>query len=282
MTLYISDLDGTLLNSRAELSDVSRDLLREMLGDGLLFTVASARSVSSIRQMLEGLALNLPVIEFNGAFISDLESGRHQIVNAIDPVITPELFQLMSQNGCVPYISTFNGVEDCLYYPDPTNLGMRWYYQDRKSNADPRLRKSENISASLKEHVVCFTAIGEQHKLAELAGRISEIYGNQLELHLIENHYSPGWYWLTAHDYRATKDQAIQELRGAFGLGEKELIVFGDQINDLKMFEIAKEAVAVKNAVPDLKKRATRVIGHNDHDSVAKYIYEHRRNSGRA
>src|SRR5690554_6856541 len=85
MTLYISDLDGTLLNGQAELSPVSRNLLKEMIADGLCFTVASARSVYSISQMLKGLSLNLPVIEFNGAFISDLETGRHDIVNAIDP-----------------------------------------------------------------------------------------------------------------------------------------------------------------------------------------------------
>jgi len=281
MTLYISDLDGTLLNGQAELSTVSRDLLREMIGDGLCFTVASARSVSSIRQLLEGLVLNLPVIEFNGAFISDLESGRHEIINAIDPAIAPELYQLMSRSGCVPYISTFNGKEDCLYYPAPMNDGIRWYYQDRKSKADSRLRKSENLAVSLKEQVVCFTGIGTEYELTELAGKISEEYRDQLELHLFENRYSPGWYWLTAHDHRASKDQAIHVLKNAYGLNDKELVVFGDQINDLKMFSIANEAVAVENALPDLKKRATKVIGANDHDSVAKYICEHRQRSAR-
>ena len=68
-TVYISDLDGTLLRNDATLSDYARDRLSQMIRSGLQFTVASARSVVSIRQMLHGLELPLPVIEFNGAFV---------------------------------------------------------------------------------------------------------------------------------------------------------------------------------------------------------------------
>jgi len=82
-TLYISDLDGTLLNNSAELSAYSKTTLQAMLADGLIFTVASARSVVAMQQMMAGLTLPLPVIEFNGAFISDLATGRHEVVNNI-------------------------------------------------------------------------------------------------------------------------------------------------------------------------------------------------------
>ncbi len=65
-TLYISDLDGTLLGDDAELSPLTLATLHDLLLDGLLFTVASARSSASIRRVLRGLPLRLPVIEFNG------------------------------------------------------------------------------------------------------------------------------------------------------------------------------------------------------------------------
>jgi len=77
MTLYISDLDGTLLNNKPELSLFSRERLQALIADGLHFTVASARSVNSIRSLLGELKLTLPVISFNGAYISDLASGEH-------------------------------------------------------------------------------------------------------------------------------------------------------------------------------------------------------------
>ena len=74
--LYISDLDGTLLQGDATLSPYSRQLLNSLLQEGLPFTVASARSIVSMQPILKDVALSLPVIEFNGAFISDLATGR--------------------------------------------------------------------------------------------------------------------------------------------------------------------------------------------------------------
>ncbi|MCB1670780.1 MAG: HAD family hydrolase [Gammaproteobacteria bacterium] len=276
MTLYVSDLDGTLLNSNAELSKFSKDLLNELLSDGMTFTVASARSISSIRQMLEGLALSLPVIEFNGAFISDLQSGRHEFINAIDSALAPELYQVMSARGCGPFVSTYNGIEDCLYHPEPHNGGSHWYYQDRKSRSDPRLRRLEDPGISLNEQVVCLTSIARKEELMDLACHLADEFGSQVEIHLIENHYSPGWHWLTVHDRKATKDQAIHSLRDSLGLSSNELVVFGDQLNDLKMFSIADLSIAVDNAVTELKEAATSIIGRNDHDSVARFIAEHR------
>ena len=82
---YISDLDGTLLRSDASLSSYSKSCLNEMIADGLQFTVASARSVVSMRHILDGLEISLPIIEFNGAFISDLKTGYHEVINWSDP-----------------------------------------------------------------------------------------------------------------------------------------------------------------------------------------------------
>ena len=70
-SVYVSDLDGTLLRDDAVLSSFSRGTLSEMLDAHLLFTVASARSVTSIRKVLAGLEFHLPVIEYNGSYITD-------------------------------------------------------------------------------------------------------------------------------------------------------------------------------------------------------------------
>ncbi len=84
MPLYISDLDGTLLRDNASLSDYARTSLSRMLHAGLPFTVASARSIVAIRSILEGLPLRLPVVEFNGAFISDFATGAHRCIHSYD------------------------------------------------------------------------------------------------------------------------------------------------------------------------------------------------------
>ena len=98
-SLYISDLDGTLLRSDATLSPYSRTGLQRLLQEGIAFTVASARSAVSMRPILDGITLTLPIIEFNGAFLSDLATGRHLLVNSIEPAIADNLYQLIRHAG---------------------------------------------------------------------------------------------------------------------------------------------------------------------------------------
>lgn len=79
--------------------------------------------------------------------------------------------------------------------------------------------------------------------------------------------------WLEIMPLEASKSHAIAQLKKQ--LGCERLVVFGDGKNDMDMFELADEAYAVENAVPELKAIATAVIGSNDSDGVARWLAEH-------
>ncbi|MDQ1251431.1 MAG: hypothetical protein QG646_510 [Euryarchaeota archaeon] len=276
--IYISDLDGTLLQNNATLSDFAIDTLIRLLTEDLNFTIATARSVISVQQILKYLPLKLPIIEFNGAFISDFETGRHEIINDISGDIKEEIFEHILQYNLTPFISSFNGNEDCLHYEQVINEGMEWYLKSRTSGNDKRLRKSV-LRKTLAENVVCFIVVDKLDNLLELTNLLQEKYTKHIEVHLIENQYSPGWYWLTIHDCKATKDQAISIILKKYGLRLNDLTVFGDNANDVKMFKLSRHSIAVSNAKPELKKYATRIIGTNEEDSVVKYIMDKHKGS---
>jgi 5-amino-6-(5-phospho-D-ribitylamino)uracil phosphatase len=269
--LYVSDLDGTLLNKSGKLGPLSRELLSIMLSNGLQFTVASARSVHSISQMLEGLELPLPVIEFNGAFISEL-NGRHIVINSLNEAVKHGVYLEIQRAGFLPFISTYDGERDNLYHSDITNEGMRWYYEDRIAMRDPRLRPPRRLEDILDEQVICFTTIDREEALRPLEERLRLLYGDTIKLHLFRHLYCPGWSWLTVHDARACKAKALKTLMNSKGIDATELTVFGDDINDIEMFELAGRAVAVSNALDEVKRRADVMIGSNEEDSVARFI----------
>lgn len=270
--LYVSDLDGTLLRSDATLSEFSRAHLARLLDDGLAFTVASARSVVSMQLLLRGLPLRLPVIELNGALVSDLHSGKHLVVHAVRDDLVRDLYALVQRHGHTPFISSVDGRSDYLSYAAVAHEGMRWYVEDRKAARDERLRFVDDLTACFDQEVVAVTLVDRRHVVEEMAAAVTERFPGAFALNLFENGYSPGWFWLTIHDPRATKDQAIAELLGTLGLEPRDLVVFGDHWNDLPMFRLAHTAVAVANADPEVKKHASAVIGPNDSDSVVRYI----------
>ncbi|MDE2888901.1 MAG: HAD hydrolase family protein [Gemmatimonadota bacterium] len=271
-SLFISDLDGTLLDSATTLSRYSRDTLNTLIDQGLLFTVASARSIASMRHVLAGLRLCLPVVEVNGAFVSDLAVGRHYVVHELHRDILPGLWQLIARSGHMPFISTYDGNADRCYYRDITNGGMAWYVRNRKLNQDPRMRYLHDLERGLEEQVVSLRVIGTGPEMEKLADEMSQPFAGRIQTQCFENLPSPGWHWLTIQDAGATKEAGIRYVQRMKGLEDRRLVVFGDEKNDLGMFKLADEALAVANALPDLKERATGIIDSNEEDGVAKYI----------
>ena len=76
-TLYISDLDGTLLRSDASLSAYTYRTLNALTDKGVLFTYATARSLRTARAVTEGLTTPIPLILNNGTFVLDTATGKH-------------------------------------------------------------------------------------------------------------------------------------------------------------------------------------------------------------
>lgn len=72
-TLYISDLDGTLLNKSAKVSDFTENAVNNLIEKGMQFSYATARSLSSASVITAKLNINMPVIVYNGAFIKNPE-----------------------------------------------------------------------------------------------------------------------------------------------------------------------------------------------------------------
>lgn len=75
--LFVSDLDGTLLNSKAELSDVTTDIINKGIQQGLEFTISTARTPATALKIIEGLNLKLPIMMMNGVLIYDMEQKKY-------------------------------------------------------------------------------------------------------------------------------------------------------------------------------------------------------------
>ena len=92
-TLFVSDLDGTLLRSDGILGNETAEAVNRLVSRGVKFTFATARSYHTAMQAVSALKLELPVILHNGVFMSDFKSGKYIRKNLLpDPVRVRDVF----------------------------------------------------------------------------------------------------------------------------------------------------------------------------------------------
>ncbi len=267
-TLYVTDLDGTLLNTKDRISEYSKKVINELIDEGMHFTYATARSLTSASVVAEGLRVQMPVIVYNGAFILNAAT-REVIVSSEFKVEEKQFIKDLLHNYQVrPLVYAFiEGIEKVSWIPEYENEGIRYYLNNREG--DKRFRAVEEIEALYEGEVFYFTCIGEKEELLPIYEALKE-HPNyncvfQQELYREE-------YWCEIMPKKATKANAIKALKELFQYDR--VIAFGDAINDIPMFEIADESYAVDNAVPGLKKLATGIIARNEEDGVAKRLKE--------
>lgn len=276
--VYVSDLDGTLLDADARLTPFARDTLWRLLDAGAPIGVATARSIQSVAHILGDLPLDLPVVCMNGAFLSDLRTLRHVRVHAIAPAVAEDVARRGLSSG-IPFTISTSGEDDRLYMPIASGYspavyeGMKWYEDDRAQVRDPRLRVVKDVTVGLAEPVTCINFIAPfGGGLERLEEELVEAHGDRATVHRFPNWYSPGWEWMSVHAAEARKCRGVRAMLEHGGMADRELVVFGDAGNDLTMFEAADHAVAVENAIPELRELADEVIESHTTDAVARYL----------
>lgn len=267
--LYVTDLDGTLLNRQDQVSPFSVRVLNELVERGLLFTYATARSLVSASRVTEGLSTKIPVIAYNGAFIFRPSTGEVLSGETFTDDERCKVKKILDQHQIHPLTYSFiDGTEKVSWIPQYENDGIRRYLSQRQG--DRRLRAVHDPDALYQGEIFYYTCIGEKEELQPVFDLFSG--DSHYRCTMQQELYRPE-YWCEIMPAQASKANTILKLKEMWHCSR--VISFGDAVNDIPMFEISDECYAVENAVDELKAIATGVIGNNEEDSVAKWLLEH-------
>lgn len=267
-TLYVSDLDGTLMRNNEKLSEYTIKTLNELLRQGLPFTFATARSIESARVITGELELKLPVIIRNGAVLADNKTGKHLQKSVFTKEEVELLKQMLPELPSCGFVSCF--LDDIMirtYMPADHTEGLKGYIDYYKD--DPSMVKADNIDEMFQGTPGYVTIIGSRETISPLYEKVKQYKGWES---LFQKDTYRDEFWLEICPQNCTKAKSILKLKEQ--LGFEKLVVFGDSLNDISMFKIADESYAVANAMDELKKIATYIIGSNEEDSVVDLLKE--------
>ena len=268
MELFVSDLDGTLINSKREVTKKSLKILNKLIEEGVNFTIATARTPATTVEILKNLNLKLPVALMNGVVIYDTKELKYIDIKGIEKELANKVIDIFKTHKKNPLIY---GVKDnhlWVYHKEFENVYEYNFYKER---ADKKLKtfvKVEDYNGSLSEsNIINFVAFDNYEKIKAIAEEIKCIEG------ITVNYYKDVYeecYFLEAYSSEASKANGIKYLSKY--IEYSKVICFGDNLNDIPMFELADEAYATANASEEIKRIATGVIGSCEENGVAEFL----------
>ena len=264
-TLYLSDLDGTLLRSDQRTSEYTNNTINHLVQKGMIFSYATARSFHTARKVTAGLDAKIPLIVYNGAFIVDNVTHELLAANLFSADEASEILRALLQANVAPIVYCMDDRERFVYNLSKINPCTKEFVDSRKG--DSRDTPVQHDSGLSRQGTFYFTCIDTEEKLEPLYKKLAEKYTCVYSKDI----YS-GAQWLEIMPIRVTKAHAARQLAKLMGCGR--IVAFGDSINDLPLFDVANERYAVANAAQALKENATDVIACNDEDGVAHWLEE--------
>ena len=271
--LFITDLDHTFLHSTQRVSNFSEQIWNEKSEHALL-SIATARSFSKTQEFLKNLKLELPLILLDGAMVVTAQKKLISL-NTLSKELCDAVIEESSSFGIYPYVIALNNKEtlDESFDIPPILNHYQKFLIDEHYTSDKRIvhkSRIEGVDDTLK-----LVYMGEESLLRPLAEHLKKVFGTQIEVKLSPENYMQ-CYFLTILHPLSDKAHALIKVHEYLNRDIKETTVFGDSINDIGMFKQAGKAVAVANALEEVKKEADVVLKEsNDEDAVAKYLQQH-------
>ena len=267
-TVYITDLDGTLLLPDATLSAFSRDALSRLYGAGVCVALSTARTAATVAKMFDGVPLAAPAALMNGACVYELSSRRYLSAEIIPTDAQAALFRAVSGMSAFAY-TVENGALSTFYETDD-DPHARKFRVEREVKYGKVFTKVSSLSELIGRGVVYLSLAGREDDVRPVRDALTAVEG--LNVHFYRDIYERDFFYLEACAAGASKSAAARRIRAL--TGANRLVCFGDNLNDLSLFEACDEKIAVSNAADEVRRGADLVIGANVDDAVVKYIME--------
>lgn len=270
-TLYISDMDGTLLQSNGKMSDYTKEKLNEFYKQGIPFSVATARSMVSATPLLEGVRFAAPIVLMNGVFVYDTETEKAVKYHEISHSALQRILDCFYDKNLHPFMFLYgDDYKLSIKYTEFDNDGMKEFYDMRVDMLEGRFTQTDDLTNIEKgQHPVYVNYYALPQYLDEVVENLKTI--PEIDFAYYKDSYSDDWL-IEIYSDTASKANGAKEVKEI--IGADSITAFGDNLNDLIMLNGADIAVAVENAVPQVKEIADVIIGNNNDDSVVKYIQE--------
>lgn len=249
------DIDGTLVNSRKEMTQETVISLKRMMEAGHILILASGRPTGGMMRYSRELELEKfdgYILSYNGARV--LKGSEVIIEKPLPPQIPAQLYEYAGEHDAG--IVTFEG-EYSISGFEPNKYVLR---QAKNNLFD--IKAVPNFPEYVNFPVYKCMIMDDPEKIAEYEKELQEKYGDSLSVYRSED------YFLEIMNAGINKADTLARIMKIIGTGPENLICAGDGFNDISMIKYAGTGVAMGNAKDCVKAEADCIAPSCDEDGI--------------
>jgi Cof subfamily protein (haloacid dehalogenase superfamily) len=253
--LVASDMDGTLLNTKHELSPDFYPVFNRMRSKDILFSSASGRQYQNLYKCFPGIQDEIIFIAENGSYV--MYQGKELHLQQMDRDLTRDIIKRAKQ---LPNVLAILCGKKIAYIDNNTPA-----FVDRLAMYYDQYAVVEDL-ADVDDDEFLKIAI------CDLSGAEQNSYPHFLEYQDDMQIKVSGSVWLDLSHKLAHKGMALDVVQKKFGIAREHTMVFGDYLNDVEMMGEAHFSFAMENAHPEVKKAARFMTQSNDNRGVLSVL----------
>lgn len=277
--LLALDLDGTLLNSHGQIPAANKEAIRLAEEKGVLVTIATGRRFRDALPVGLELELNAPLLTHNGALIKYAQTLETVNVSLLETATVLEILRVGKTFGGDALVSTDPEGKGTLLYDTisddnlPLQRYIRWSETLHGEDAEHSVRHVSRLEGTVEaQQVIHVSFSGGCGAMQSLIGCLKDELGGTVTL-LATIYPRLDFTLIDILPPDASKGTGVEKLAAFNGLTRDEVMVMGDNFNDLEMLEFAGTPVVMGNADPKLLEREEfYTTVSNDENGVAAAI----------
>jgi Cof subfamily protein (haloacid dehalogenase superfamily) len=268
--LLAIDIDGTLVNSRNELTNATRDAILRAKRAGIEIVLATGRRYSRVLPLVEPLQLNVPLVTASGALIKRASDHCTLFRASFNPGALESCLETVSKTGyeAVLYADTFDLGFD--YYCATCETGRPEMIEFFQKNAGFE-RVFPALMSEPPSGIFAGFAMGPRDEMLRLAQQLEEKLPEHLYVHVLRSPRYTGYICEIA-PFGVSKWTGVTRLAAEWGIEPAEICAAGDDVNDIPMIAAAGLGIAMDNALPEVKLAADRIAPSHDEDGLVQVV----------
>ena len=272
--MVVTDLDGTLLNSQKQVSDANTKAIQKLKDQNVTFVMATGRSDVMTRAYTKQLKNANIVIGCDGAVIRNIRTGEILYENHISSETCHKTFKICQKYGLQYYVFA----KDELVSDDPENerfLIHQKFNQTVNEDEQIPMQIVSDLDEYVDDHIVYKIVVS--HDNTQYLDEVAEVVKKETDADAIRS----GKRVLAVKARGVSKPEAVKKLAQVLDISIKDIIAFGDEVNDMEMLKLAGLGIAMENADDVVKEAADMIAGNNDQDGVGKELEKIFGNAGK-